>query len=130
MRACADGGELRADVESMKVRQIKAELDALGRPHDDLFEKSDLVQRLVDARSEPADGAAGGPTDEQIREGVDMFNADPESSAIMAELEASEKLQRAAMDIAANGDASRYADDEEVMDFMRRLEQVTKRGMA
>ena len=58
-----------------------------------------------------------------------MFIEDPNSAAIMAEIESSPRLQKAMMDIAANGDASRYADDAEVMSVMRKLEQVSKRGM-
>jgi len=133
VRLAQDADSLRQEIEAMRVKQIKEQLDALGKPHQDLFEKDDLVQRLIDARAsgEPADDAseAAGPTAAQIREGTEMFMSDPESISIMAELESNTKLQKAAMDIAANGDASRYADDPEVMTFMRRLEEVSKRGM-
>ena len=54
------------------------------------------------------------PTAEEIAAGTQMFVEDPDSGAIMAEMERSPKLQRAAMDIAANGDAAKYEDDEEV----------------
>ena len=113
----------------MRVKQIKEELEALGAPHSDAFEKDDLVQRLIDARKQGGDEAGEGPTREQVREGTEMFIADPTAPDILRELENNTKLREAAMDIAMNGDASKYKDDAEVMEFMTKLEGISKRGM-
>jgi hypothetical protein len=128
-----DDAAMRAEISAMRVRQIKEELEALGAAHADAFEKEDLIQRLMEARRQaPADGApaGGAPTTEQIVEGTQMFMADPDGPAILEQMQRNPHLMQAAMDIADNGvDRSKYADDEEVMEFLRKLEQITKRGM-
>ena len=123
---------LRKEIEAMRVKQIKEELDKLGQAHADAFEKDDLVQRLIDARRQAGEGAqeGAGPTRQQIRDGTELFANDPDSASVMRALEANPALQAAAMDIAANGDVSKYANDPEVMYFMRKLEVISKRGMS
>ena len=49
---------------------------------------------------------------------------------MLAQLEREPKLMNAAMDIAGNGNAADYADDPEVLAFLRKLEEITRRGGA
>lgn len=119
-----DEDDLRGQVEAMRVKQIKAELDKLGVAHDDAFEKEDLVQRLLDAKNGPQGEA---PSFDQVATGIDMVMADEDGAKIMEAVQQNERLMQAAMDIAMNGFSDKYADDEEVMEFMQRLEAVSKR---
>ena len=48
--ASPEEDEERKDIAAMRIKAIKAELEALMVPHADAFEKDDLVQRLIDAR--------------------------------------------------------------------------------
>ena len=120
--------ELRRDVESMRVKQIKEELEKLGVAHNDAFEKDDLVQRLLDARGEQhEDEPQAPPSMDQTMDGMDMVMADEDGVKVMEEIQQNPKLMEAAMDIAANGFSDKYADDAEVMTFMKRLEAISKR---
>ena len=122
--------QIRDDVSAMRVKQIKAELDALGAKHSDAVEKEDLVQRLIDARAQqPSDVDNSALTMDQIMQGTEMFMADADGPAMLEDLQKNPRVMAAMSDIAANGDASKYQDDAEVMEFMRKLEQITKRGM-
>ena len=58
-----------------------------------------------------------------------MFMADADGPAMLEDLQKNPRVMAAMSDIAANGDASKYQDDAEVTEFMRKLEQITKRGM-
>jgi len=130
MMADHDLGELRDEVASMRVKQIKNELDTLGVQYADAFEKEDLVQRLIDARSGGAQSSpTKAPTTSQMMEGMELFMSDADGPAILEEMQKDPTLMQAAMDIAGNGDVSKYQDDPKVMEFMRKLEQITKRGM-
>lgn len=51
----------RERASKMRVRAIKEELDALGVDHTDVLEKSDLVDRLVEARRKPPRPASPQP---------------------------------------------------------------------
>ena len=42
-------------------------------------------------------------------------------------MQSNKQLMEAAMDIAQNGMSDKYVDDEEVMNFMRRMEAIAKR---
>ena len=124
----------------MRVKQIKAELEALSVPHADVLEKEDLVQRLMDARQvdrsedgqgeDGADSSAKPPSMGETMRQADILMADAEGPEVMAALQKDPRLMKAVMDISMNGDASKYADDAEVMALMRKLEGITKRGMA
>ena len=120
-----DEEQLRSQVEAMRVKQIKAELDKLGVAHDDAFEKEDLVQRLIDAKDSPQGDTP--LTMDQTVAGMDMVMADEDGQKILAEMQQNTRLMNAAMDIASNGFSDKYEGDEEVMDFMRRLEAISKR---
>ena len=61
---------------------------------------------------------------------ADILMADAEGPEVMAALQNDPRLMKAVMDISMNGDASKYADDAEVMALMRKLESITKRGMS
>lgn len=120
-----DDAQVRSQVEAMRVKQIKAELDELGVAHSDAFEKEDLVQRLIDAK---AFSQVDTPlTMDQAAAGMDMVNNDEDGRKILEEMQSNKRLLDAAMDIAQNGLTDKYEDDEEVMDFMRRLEAISKR---
>lgn len=130
--------DARDEIRAMRVKQIKAELEALSVPHGDVLEKEDLVQRLMDARqvdraeaggSSEDDGAKPPSMGEAMRQ-ADMLMADAEGPEVMAALQNDPRLMQAVMDISMNGDASKYQDDAEVMALMRKLEAITKRGMA
>ena len=109
----------------MRVKQIKAELEKMGVAHSDAFEKEDLVQRLIDAK---AFSQVDTPlTMDQAAAGMDMVNNDEDGRKILEEMQSNKRLLDAAMDIAQNGISDKYEDDEEVMDFMRRLEAISKR---
>ena len=123
-----DEDELRGKIEAMRVKQIKEELERLGVRHDDAFEKEDLVQRLLDAQ-QADDAPQAPPTMDQTMAATEMFMADADGPKVMAELEKNPRLMKAAMDIAANGYSEKYTGDAEVMEFMRRLEAISKRGM-
>lgn len=115
----------RGTIEAMRVKQIKLELDKLGVAHDDAFEKEDLVQRLLDAKdSRQADSPL---TMDQTQAGMDMVMNDVDGQRILEEMKSNKRLMDAAMDIASNGFSDKYEGDEEVMDFMRRLEAISKR---
>ena len=140
--AMADGNdEAREEIRAMRVKQIKAELEALSVPHADVLEKEDLVQRLMDARQvdRREEGSAQGkdsaesakpPSMGETMRQADILMADAEGPEVMAALQKDPHLMKAVMDISMNGDASKYADDPEVMALMRKLEAITKRGMA
>lgn len=134
----ADSEDARDEIRAMRVKQIKAELEALSVPHSDVLEKEDLVQRLMDARqvdraeaggSSEDDGAKPPSMGEAMRQ-ADTLMADAEGPEVMAALQSDPRLMQAVMDISMNGDASKYQDDAEVMALMRKLETITKRGMA
>ena len=115
----------RGTIEAMRVKQIKLELDKLGVAHDDAFEKEDLVQRLLDAKdSRQADSPL---TMDQTQAGMDMVMNDVDGQRILEEMKSNKRLMDAAMDIASNSFSDKYEGDEEVMDFMRRLEAISKR---
>jgi citrate lyase alpha subunit len=139
--------EAREEIRAMRVKQIKAELEALSVPHADVLEKEDLVQRLMDARQvdrseegsaqgedgqgeDGADSSAKPPSMGETMRQADILMADAEGPEVMAALQKDPRLMKAVMDISMNGDASKYADDAEVMALMRKLEGITKRGMA
>lgn len=139
--AMADSSdEAREEIRAMRVKQIKAELEALSVPHADVLEKEDLVQRLMDARQvdrsedgqgeDGADSSAKPPSMGETMRQADILMADAEGPEVMAALQKDPRLMKAVMDISMNGDASKYADDAEVMALMRKLEGITKRGMA
>ena len=115
---------VRGQVEAMRVKQIKAELDKLGVPHDDAFEKDDLVERLLAAKDRQGDAA---PSMDQMAAGAEMVMADEDGRNLMEEIQQNSRLMEAAMDIAMNGFSNKYADDEEVTEFMQRLEAISKR---
>ena len=120
-----DDAQVRSQVEAMRVKQIKAELEKMGVTHSDAFEKEDLVQRLIDAK---AFSQVDTPlTMDQAAAGMDMVNNDEDGRKILEEMQSNKRLLDAAMDIAQNGISDKYEDDEEVMDFMRRLEAISKR---
>ena len=72
------------DPQAMRIKQIKEELTSLGVPHTDAFEKADLIQRLIDARTagppkQPppsakasAEAAAAGGAPESVGDGAWM----------------------------------------------------------
>jgi hypothetical protein len=64
---------------------------------------------------------------DQAAAGMDMVNNDEDGRKILEEMQSNKRLLDAAMDIAQNGISDKYEDDEEVMDFMRRLEAISKR---
>ena len=145
-RAMASDSE-RATVEAMRIKQIKEELTSLGVAHDDAFEKSDLVDRLVNARGDSASAtnqqAAGSsalpdlgdgkaPSIAESEQGAQILMDDPEGPALMKEIEKNPKLKQAMIDLALQGDSAmaRYEDDEEVCEFLQRLQQVAARGGA
>ena len=120
-----DDAQVRSQVEAMRVKQIKAELEKMGVAHSDAFEKEDLVQRLIDAK---AFSQVDTPlTMDQAAAGMDMVNNDEDGRKILEEMQSNKRLLDAAMDIAQNGISDKYEDDKEVMDFMRRLEAISKR---
>ena len=109
----------------MRVKQLKEELKKMGVDYSDAFEKEDLVQRLVDAK---AFAQVDTPlTMEQAARGMDMVNNDEDGQKILEEMQSNKRLMEAAMDIAQNGMSDKYVDDEEVMNFMRRMEAIAKR---
>ncbi|CAE8588024.1 unnamed protein product [Polarella glacialis] len=85
--------EILAEIQSMRAREIKQELQAAGIPAADLFEKGDLVERLFRWRTEPRDScgpaASAGPAEESGEEGEALESAaasvtdasDPSSSS-------------------------------------------------
>ena len=108
-----------------REKEIKEELKKMGVDHSDAFEKEDLVQRLIDAK---AFAQVDTPlTMEQAASGMDMVNNDEDGRKILEEIQSNTRLLEAAMDIAQNGMSDKYEDDEEVMNFMRRLEAISKR---
>lgn len=126
------------EIKGMRVKQIKEELDSLNVKHDDAFEKEDLVQRLMDARSQSRDDTkedgsredgAAPPTFAESAAQADILMDDPEGPKLMEKLQSDPRLMKAVMDISVNGDPGKYADDEEVMAIMRTLEAVAKKGM-
>ena len=64
---------------------------------------------------------------EQAARGMDMVNNDEDGQKILEEMQSNKRLMEAAMDIAQNGMSDKYVDDEEVMNFMRRMEAIAKR---
>ena len=58
---------------------------------------------------------------------MDMVNNDEDGQKILEEMQSNKRLMEAAMDIAQNGMSDKYVDDEEVMNFMRRMEAIAKR---
>ena len=58
---------------------------------------------------------------------MDMVNNDEDGQKILEEMQSNKRLMEAAMDIAQNGMSEKYVDDEEVMNFMRRMEAIAKR---
>lgn len=67
LRAAASEAEIRDEVEKLRAREIKRELEALGVNAADAFEKAELVERLVQARlrgdTPVAEEAAGPPSE-------------------------------------------------------------------
>jgi hypothetical protein len=125
-----DEGQLRGKVEQMRVKQIKEELDKLGVAHADAFEKEDLVQRLLDAKDSErgnGDGPQAPPSMNETMAGLEMVMADEDGRKLLEEIQQNPHLMQASMDIAANGLTDKYVDDEEVMQFMRRMEAISKR---
>ena len=158
--------EERKEIAAMRIKAIKAELESLMVPHQDAFEKDDLVQRLVDARRQKAPDGAPEQNDSAPSMGQSMgmcvymlpqraargrlphrsrlstasfapharrlenLLRDPEGPAVLAQLEREPRLMNAAMDIAGNGNAADYKDDPEVLAFLRKLEEITKRAGA
>ena len=120
-----EDAQLRSEVEGMRVKQLKKELKKMGVDYSDAFEKEDLVQRLIDAK---AFAQVDTPlTMEQAARGMDMVNNDEDGQKILEEMQSNKRLMEAAMDIAQNGMSDKYVDDEEVMNFMRRMEAIAKR---
>ena len=120
-----EDAQLRSEVEGMRVKQLKEELKKMGVDFSDAFEKEDLVQRLIDAK---AFAQVDTPlTMEQAARGMDMVNNDEDGQKILEEMQSNKRLMEAAMDIAQNGMSDKYVDDEEVMNFMRRMEAIAKR---
>ena len=120
-----EDAQLRSEVEGMRVKQLKEELKKMGVDYSDAFEKEDLVQRLIDAK---AFAQVDTPlTMEQAARGMDMVNNDEDGQKILEEMQSNKRLMEAAMDIAQNGMSDKYVDDEEVMNFMRRMEAIAKR---
>ena len=120
-----EDAQVRSQVEAMRVKEIKEELKKMGVDHSDAFEKEDLVQRLIDAK---AFAQVDTPlTMEQAASGMDMVNNDEDGRKILEEIQSNTRLLEAAMDIAQIGMSDKYEDDEEVMNFMRRLEAISKR---
>eukprot|EP00320_Phaeocystis_rex_P009439 CAMPEP_0119093146 /NCGR_PEP_ID=MMETSP1178-20130426/162166_1 /TAXON_ID=33656 /ORGANISM="unid sp, Strain CCMP2000" /LENGTH=225 /DNA_ID=CAMNT_0007076785 /DNA_START=39 /DNA_END=717 /DNA_ORIENTATION=+ len=120
--------ELR-QVEAMRVKQLKEELDKLGVARDEIdvcFEKGDLVQRLLDEKRALRQPEAP-PTMGQTVAGMEMVMADEDGQKILEEMQQNSRLMEAAMDIATNGFSDKYEGDAEVMDFMQRLEAISKR---
>uniref|UniRef100_A0A6T7WC59 STI1 domain-containing protein n=1 Tax=Prymnesium polylepis TaxID=72548 RepID=A0A6T7WC59_9EUKA len=134
VRVAANDDEERAAISAMRVKQIKEELQSMQvQIPKDIFEKEDLVQRLIDARREQPSGDAESsapPSMEESMQGLSLLLKDPEGAAVLQALERDPKLMSAAMDIAGNGNAADYADDPEVLAFLRKLESITKRAAA
>ena len=128
----------RDEIRAMRIRQIKDELEQLGGSSVGAFEKEDLVERLMNAReikraatTEEAEAAdAKPPSMGEAMKQADILMADADGPELMEKLQKDPRLMQAVMDISMNGDASKYKDDAEVMDLMRKLEAITKRGMA
>mmetsp|Transcript_25208 Transcript_25208/g.52617 ORF Transcript_25208/g.52617 Transcript_25208/m.52617 type:complete len:298 (-) Transcript_25208:35-928(-) len=60
-RSATADDELRAKIEGMRARDIKAELTDSGVDTSDLFDKEDLAKRLFELRSGTSDGAPAPP---------------------------------------------------------------------
>lgn len=124
-----DEDSVRSQVEALRVKQIKEELDKLGVARDEIdicFEKEDLVQRLLDEKRTLRQPEVP-PTMDQTVAGMDMVMADEDGQNILEDMQQNSRLMEAAMDIATNGFSDKYKDDAEVMDFMQRLEAISKR---
>ena len=62
MAAAKSDKDLQKEISAMKAKQIRQELEAYGIPTQSFFEKSELVEALVNARKvgkTPVDGANG-----------------------------------------------------------------------
>jgi len=163
----ATEADLVTEVGKMRIKQIKAELDALGVPHADAIEKSDLVERLVSARQRPAASSpppAAAPAatpvaaevvtggtdasmpfgdinelgdipDGMLPDGVskeeafgamnDLMN-NPKGMQLLMEMQSNPKVMQAAMEMSTGGEAAaaKYANDPQVMGYMKRLEEL------
>ena len=135
--ACITMDADRDSIAAMKVKDIKAALEAGGIGHADAVEKSELVDRLVEAQQAgrvPGLGASNLGDDDAptLADGVEQGHklmADPEGAAIMEKLQSNPKLMQAAMEMAQHGDSAvaKYADDEEVMSFLRTLQKIAQK---
>ena len=75
-------------------------------------------------------GEATAPTLGQAQAQVDQIMAHPEGPALMQKVAANPSLMQAAMELAQEGDAAaaKYADNREVMDFVKKLQQIVQPG--
>lgn len=73
-------------------------------------------------------GEATAPTLGQAEEQIGRIMAHPEGPALMQRVAANPSLMQAAMELAQEGDAAaaKYADNTEVMDFVKKLQQIVK----
>ena len=124
----------RDAIAKMKVKDIKAALEAGGIGHADALEKDELVDRLAEAQ---ASGKVPGlgtfdildeemPSMWEAEQHAERVLADEEGAKVIAKLESDPKLMQAAVELAQNGDAAlaKYADDEEVLSMMRTLQRI------
>ena len=73
-------------------------------------------------------GEATAPTLGQAEAQIERIMAHPEGPALMQRVAANPGLMQAAMELAQEGDAAaaKYADNREVMDFVKKLQQIVQ----